>query len=369
MYTRLGARLKVNRTMKKLVLALCLCILPFTNPFAQSRIDSLFYLNGEVEVVTILRNLSEAIECNYPGENLVSSIDKARLHKIVFKSGRVELCNPLEANSKCDVIYFINGEKAECRIIRASDDEIEYKLPNDNMVISSSISRVSKIEYANGRVEHNQNAINFLRFYETHDWEDVVVTYNFADTKGMVRVKDLSDKAGSIGRSEFAIDRAIQNLKKEAAELGCGLILINGSTNSTNQPYSGYIGSGAHITAIAYKLPVNFAGNTPISVEEKKAKIIESFYNNEIYMYPEDAQEKRVDVFEEKIRDKLAAAKYTQDIEEAQMMYDDLLKFIDSYERTPIWAQRAIWRINIAFDNAKKRVDFAERQRQKAAAK
>ena len=339
--------------MKKAFLLLWSWGLFFVTLSAQDRVDSLFYLNGKVEVVSILRNSSESIECNYPGEDMITAIEKSKLHKIIFKSGRVEICNQYEEPAKNDIIYFINGDETECRIIRVSDETIEYKLPGENLVVTMPYSSVNKIEYSNGRVVTNQNAKNLHRFYETYDWEDVVVTYNVSDTRGLVRVEDLHENAHSIGHSGFSLDRAIKHLQQEAAALGCGLILINGSTNSAGAPNPvnpGVLGSYAHITATAYKLPDQTDNPRREARQEAYTQqVISKFYNGEIYQLPEEEQEKMVYVYEERVYRLVYGSRNERDLQVAKMMATGLIKFLNSFEKPPRWVKKVSARVDSYF--------------------
>lgn len=47
-------------------------------------LDSLFYLNGNIELVNITKSTSYEIECTYPGETILSVISRSELWKIKF---------------------------------------------------------------------------------------------------------------------------------------------------------------------------------------------------------------------------------------------------------------------------------------------
>ena len=85
--------------MKKIVL-LSVLLLQGVLSMAQEQLDSLYYRTGKVEVVNITKNLTDIIECNYPGEDMVSVIEKSHLDKIVFKSGRIEYCKTDNSSPK-----------------------------------------------------------------------------------------------------------------------------------------------------------------------------------------------------------------------------------------------------------------------------
>ncbi|MDR3194576.1 MAG: hypothetical protein LBT76_04725 [Tannerella sp.] len=73
--------------MKK-ILVIMLLLAPIT---AKSQ-DRIITGNGEVLNVTILRNTEEQVEFVYPDETAVNELSKSSINKIIFSSGREEIC-------------------------------------------------------------------------------------------------------------------------------------------------------------------------------------------------------------------------------------------------------------------------------------
>ena len=238
--------------MKKVV-SFLICALSFVHvSLSQERLDSLFYLNGKVEAVSIVKNSSNAIDCTYVGEDMISSIEKSKLNKIVFKSGRVEICNEVK-ELKYDKLHFANGNVIEAKVTKLSDDSIEYVLPNEDMSNIVYKTLLHRIEFSNGRVEEYGNLLNIKVITSKDQWKEVVVTYSETDTRGLEKVKEISKASGWGGAlaSGAGYNDAIKLCQKEAAKLGCGLILINGSPNARNTHH----GAGVRVNATAYRLP------------------------------------------------------------------------------------------------------------------
>lgn len=311
--------------------------------------DSLFYLNGNVEVVRIIRNQSDAIDCNYIGEDMLSTINKSLLHKIVFRSGRIEICNNQTKEILTDKIWLINGNVIEGKVTKITENEIEYTYPNDNLINSIFKGTIEKIEFADGRVESFSNLLNVKEIFMDSQWEDVVVTYDFEDTRGLERVAELAES--SPWRGWFAgkgYNSTVKELKQKAAELRCGLVYINANL------IQGQVEYGVNLRATAYRIPQG----KQVSEEELKAKFIEEFYDGSIKQYSEEAQEKKVDVFEEKIRQDFDTATNKEDFESADSEYNVLKEFLSTYFFTPMWAKRTINRIERSKKNAKKRLNL-----------
>lgn len=241
--------------MNRLLLTL-VCLLSGTaSLIAQERADSLFYLDGKIETVLIIKNYTKTIDCNYIGENFISSIDKSLLHRIVFRSGRVEVCNEytVSNDAKYDKLHFSNGDIIDAKVMKVSDDSIDYVLPNEELLITTYKTLLYKIVFSSGRVEQFGGLLNIKRITSKDQWEDVVVTYNVADTRGLEKVAEISKASGWGGKlaSGIGYNDAIKLCQKEAAKLQCGLILINGSPNSLNVHY----GAGVRVNVTAYRLP------------------------------------------------------------------------------------------------------------------
>lgn len=218
---------------------------------AQEPMDSVFFLNGKVDVVKIIKNSSEEIDCNYPNEDMITTISKSKIAKIVFRSGRTEICNEPSEES-FDKLFFANGEMVNAKILRLTDSSVDYILPGEDITRNSSITLLSKIEYANGRTEELERILPVKVITNESQWRDVVVCYNPDDTKGLEKVREISQVSGWGGSlaSGIGYNNAIKLLQKEAARMRCGLILIVDTPNRNNTSY----GAGVRVNATAYRL-------------------------------------------------------------------------------------------------------------------
>ena len=218
---------------------------------AQEKMDSVFFLSGKVDAVKIIRNSSEEIDCNYPNEDIITTISKSKIAKIVFRSGRIEICNdPSEELS--DKLFFANGDVAEVKVLRLTDESVDYLLPGEDLTRNTYITLLSKIEFANGRIEEFGRILPVKVITNESQWRDVVVCYNPDDTKGLEKVREISQVSGWGGSlaSGLGYNNAITLLQKEAARMKCGLILIVDTPNRNNTSY----GAGVRVNATAYRL-------------------------------------------------------------------------------------------------------------------
>lgn len=222
-------------------------------------LDSLFYLNGNIELVNITKSTSYEIECTYPGETILSVISRSELWKIKFHSGRVMLCNePRIVSSdipKSDSLFYRNGEVAAVTIIRSNGETLEYSFLNEDVVNTIYKVQLAKIKYANGREEKCSDLIKVKVITDKSQWKDVLITYNVNDVNGLEKAGELSKASGWGGQlaAGKGYNNAIKRLQKEAASMGCGLVLIQGAINMVNTQF----GAGTRVNASAYRIPTS----------------------------------------------------------------------------------------------------------------
>lgn len=233
--------------------------------YAQEQMDSLFYLNGNIEIVNISKNSSKNIECTYPNETMLSVIDKSSLWKIRFKSGRIEVCNDksiaLTPTETADSLFFRNGDIFAVNVVKSLGETIEYSFLNEDSINIVYKTQLAQIKYSNGRIENCSGFLNVKIIKDASQYQDVVVTYNVNDTRGLEKVAELSKASGWGGQlaAGLGYNKAIIRLQKEAAKMKCGLILIHGSPNMINTQF----GSGTRVNASAYRIPSDYEKSIP----------------------------------------------------------------------------------------------------------
>lgn len=125
-----------------------------------------------------------------------------------------------------DRIVKHGGDTIFCKVTELTDRKIKYKLDGEDLTNSVSENIVKEIRFSNGRVQEISQHI-IIRGAE--DWEKVQIVYDKAEVDGLVRKKELAAKAtavfGTTGLGKME-KKAIEKLKKEAAALGCHMVLI-----------------------------------------------------------------------------------------------------------------------------------------------
>lgn len=139
----------------------------------------------------------------------------------------VLLGNMLFANAQ-DKVVLRDGTELNVKVIESNDNNIVFTYPNEDVRNEKPKSLINYILYASGRKEEC-NTITIPTIESEKEWEQVIVTTNRADVQGLTKQKNISVSAGNGGvfnKAEKAHEKAIEKLKKKAAKLKCGIVLI-----------------------------------------------------------------------------------------------------------------------------------------------
>lgn len=318
--------------MKKILLTVLVTVLSNTI-IAQARYDTLFFKNHVVEAVNILKSAPEAIECTYPNETVLTVIAKEQLLRVKYKSGRIEVCS-VEHNlneAKVDTIFYRNGDNIPVNVKRCDGETVEYTFPNETAVNTVYKSTIYKIKFSSGREEICSQLLKIKEITSVSQYHDVVVTYNADDTKGLEKVKELSRASGWGGQlaAGMGYSKAIVLLQKEAAAIGCGLILIHGSPNMDNTEY----GAGTRVNASAYRLPQSqdIQKNNDVLSGVERSSVFEPFVDGSIHAKSEFEQKQLgrnlcfeilKDVKKEQLGDAKLKFKYLKEWYESRDIHD-----------------------------------------------
>lgn len=126
-----------------------------------------------------------------------------------------------------DTVVMRDSTRMNVKIIESNDKAIIFSYPNEEIKNEKSKKQIAYIVYSSGRREECKSSIVIPVISGKDDWEKVVVTREKEDVEGLTKVKFISAVGGSIWVTrEKAHDSAIEKIKKKAAKLGCGIVLI-----------------------------------------------------------------------------------------------------------------------------------------------
>ena len=150
-----------------------------------------------------------------------------------------------------DKVVLRSGEELNVKIVQNGETSIQYQYPGEEMLNEKNKREIKYIVYASGRREECSQGIEVPEIKGKADWQKVVVTYLESDIIGLKRVGELkatSGWGGSLG-SSIGYKDALKKLKKKAAKLGAGVILVHDNPNKM----AAALGGGVQVIGTAYK--------------------------------------------------------------------------------------------------------------------
>lgn len=157
----------------------------------------------------------------------------------------------------------INNEKISCTVSEITADAVKFKYPGEEMVNTVYKNTVQKVIFKSGRVQTFIEAASFKDVDNVSDFENVTTTSLESETKGLYKLGEVSAKAKgttTLSNQERVKARAFKKLKIQAAMLGANVVLLHNQRSEGNK-FGGYFQSGSttetSLTGIAYtnKLP------------------------------------------------------------------------------------------------------------------
>jgi hypothetical protein len=156
--------------------------------------------------------------------------------------------------SQTDTI-FTNNEKIACSVKEITPDAVKYTFQGEDVINSVYKNTVQKIIFKSGRVQSFAESTSYKSVTNVMDYGNVSITVVESEVRGLYKLGDVSSKAKGttkLSSEEKVKDRAYRKLKIEAAMFGANVIYIS---NQLSQGSSlGYFGSKAatNLTGIAY---------------------------------------------------------------------------------------------------------------------
>ena len=152
------------------------------------------------------------------------------------------------ASKAQDVVVLRDSTRMNVKVVESNDKAIVFTYPNEDIRNEKAKKQIAYIIYASGRREECKSVVEIPTISGKDDWEKVVVTREKEDVDGLTKVKYLSVSGGSVWVTrESAHNSAIEKIKKKAAKLGCGIVLV------IDEKYTGQYEQYCIINGEAYK--------------------------------------------------------------------------------------------------------------------
>ena len=153
--------------------------------------------------------------------------------------------NSMFGQDKLDTLYFVNGNIEAVQITGITEKSVQYNYLGEGIAISTLKSKLSKVKTRSGRVIVFENTSRKKKVFSADDWESVGVTKVDSEVEGLIRVCNVSGKAegmttySSLGKLQ---DRALVKMRMQAAFNGCDVVYMLNQSNEDSQ-YGGEYGS------------------------------------------------------------------------------------------------------------------------------
>jgi len=134
---------------------------------------------------------------------------------------------------------FSNNEKITCNVKEITPDAVKYTYPGEELLNSMYKNSVQKIVFKNGRVQTFAEATSFKKVNSVDDFENVAVTQVESEIKGLFKLGEVGSKAKgttTLSNQERVKDRAYRKMKIVAAMMGANIIYLTNQRTEGNKP-------------------------------------------------------------------------------------------------------------------------------------
>jgi hypothetical protein len=151
---------------------------------------------------------------------------------------------------------FANNEKIACSVKEVTPDAVKYTYPGEDVINSIYKNTVQKIIFKSGRVQTFAESSSYKVVANVMDYDKVTITAVESEVRGLYKLGDVSSKAKgttTFSNQERVKERAYRKFKIQAAMLGANVILLTNQRTEGNK--NGYYNSSAaetNLTGIAY---------------------------------------------------------------------------------------------------------------------
>ncbi|MBQ9261191.1 MAG: hypothetical protein IJ185_03690 [Prevotella sp.] len=144
-----------------------------------------------------------------------------------------------------DKIVLRDGTELNVKVLESKENVVVFTYPNEDIKNEKPKSMIDYILYASGRREEG---MKIPTIESKDDWEKVILTTDKNAVIGLNKIKYLSVSGGSLWVTrETAHKSAEEKIRKKAAKIGCGIVLV------TEDKYTGKSNEFCHISGECYK--------------------------------------------------------------------------------------------------------------------
>ncbi len=152
----------------------------------------------------------------------------------------------------------VNNEKIACTVKEITPDAIKYTFPGEDVINSVYKNTVQKIIFKSGRVQTFAESTSYKSISSVMEYDNVSITSVESEVRGLYKLGDVSSKAKGTtvySNQEKVKDRAYRKIKIQAAMFGANIVYLSNQRTEGNK-YGSYYTSGStaetNLTGIAY---------------------------------------------------------------------------------------------------------------------
>lgn len=167
------------------------------------------------------------------------------------------LCLSIVSMAQTDTLM-INNEKIPCSVKEITVDAVKFTYPGEEIINTVYKNTVQKIVFKSGRVQTFFESTSYKKVSSVDEYENVTMTAVESEVKGLFKLGDVSAKAKgttTLSNQERVKERAYRKMKIEAAMMGANIVYLLNQRSEGNK-YGGYFQSGSttetSLTGVAY---------------------------------------------------------------------------------------------------------------------
>ncbi len=150
----------------------------------------------------------------------------------------------------------VNNQKIACTIKEITPDAVKYTFPGEDVINTVYKNTVQKIIFKSGRIQTFAESTSYKTIANVMDYDKVTITSVESEVRGPYKLGDVSSKAKgttTLSNQERVKERAYRKFKIQAAMLGANIIYLSNQRTEGNKIgyYSGSP-SETNLTGIAY---------------------------------------------------------------------------------------------------------------------
>ena len=148
----------------------------------------------------------------------------------------VLVLSAISSYAQMDTI-FTNNEKIVCTIKEVTPDAVKFVYPGEDLINSVYKNTIEKIVFKSGRVQTFAEATSYKTVHGADDYDNVTLTAVESEIKGLYKLGDVSSKAKgttTLSSMEKVKERAVYKLKIVAAMMGANIVYVSENVTTGN---------------------------------------------------------------------------------------------------------------------------------------